>query len=278
MTQKDLRWILMLSLCLVVLAVVPGGGETGIKLFLKDGSYQLVKSYEERSDRVRYYSLERSTWEEIPLSLVDLEATRRSQQEQDKADQKALEEVRRVEKQRIDLPVNSGFEVAPGIRLPQEQGVFAFDGQRVIRLAQSPGEMVKDKKRLVLMLALPAPVLKNRSFVVLAEVKAAVRVQARVPMFYIQLSYTSAPQWELLSLKPGKETRMVERVEGRGRKGEGHEVRTTLEADRAEISPGLIRLKPVHELAPGEYALGECVGHKLNLDIWDFGVDKLPSR
>ena len=50
------------------------------------------------------------------------------------------------------------------------------------------------------------------------------------------------------------------------------------EAERAEISPGLIRLKPVHELAPGEYALGECVGHKLNLDIWDFGVDKLPSR
>ena len=71
---------------------------------------------------------------------------------------------------------------------------------------------------------------------------------------------------------------MVERVEGRGGKGEDHEARTAVEVARAEISPGLIRLKPVHELAPGEYALGECVGHKLNLDIWDFGVDKLPSR
>ena len=275
MTQKDRRWILMLGLCLVVWAVAPGRGETGIKLFLKDGSYQLVKSYEERSDRVRYYSLERSTWEEIPLSLVDLEATRRAQQEQDKADQQALEEVRRVEKQRIDLPENSGVEIAPGIRLPPEQGIFAFDGQRVIRLAQSPGEMVKDKKRLALLLVLPAPVWKNRSFVVLAEVKAAIRMAAKALTFYIQLTDTSVAKCELLSLKPGKASRMVERVEGRGGKGEDHEVRTPVEVERAEISPGLIRLKPVHELAPGEYALGECVGNKLNLDLWDFGVDKL---
>ena len=138
--------------------------------------------------------------------------------------------------------------------------------------------MVKDKKRLALMLALPAPVLKNRYFVVLAEVKAAVRVQARVPTFYIQLSDTSASKWELLSLKPGKETRMVESVEGRGGKGEGHEVRTTVEVERAEPVPGLIRLKPVGELPPGEYALGECVGNKLNLDVWDFGVDQLTPR
>ena len=71
---------------------------------------------------------------------------------------------------------------------------------------------------------------------------------------------------------------MVESVERHGGKGEYNEVRTTVEVERAEISPGLIRLKPVHELAPGEYALGECVGNKLNLDIWDFGVDALPSR
>ena len=278
MAQKKRQWILMLGLCLVVLAVMPGVGETGIKLFLKDGSYQLVKSYEVRGDRVRYYSLESSDWEEIPLALVGLEATGRSRQEKEKADQKVLEEVRRVENQRIDLPVNNGFEVAPGIRLPPEQGVFAFDGQRVIRLAQSPGELVKDKKRMALLLALPAPVLKSRAVVVLPEAKAAVRVQTRAPTFYIQLSENSAPQWELLSLTPDQETRMVERVEGRGGKGETNEVRTTLEVERAEPVPGLIRLKPVDGLPPGEYALGECVGNKLNLDIWDFGVDELPPR
>jgi len=191
MTQRARGWILVIVACLVALDVAPCLGETGIKLFLRDGSYQLVKSYEVRNDRVRYDSLEQSAWEEIPLSLVDLEATRRAQQEQARADQKALDEVREVAKQRFDLPEDSGFEVAPGIRLPPEQGVFAFDGQRVIRLVQSPGEMVKDKKRLALLLVLPAPVLKNRSLVVLPEVKAAVRVPTRAPTFYIQLTRIS---------------------------------------------------------------------------------------
>ena len=275
MTQKNRWWILLLSLWLGVLAVAPGRGENGIKLCLKDGSYQMVKSYEVRNDRVRYYSLESSEWEEIPLALVDLEATQRAQQDQEKTKQKALEEIRQIEKQRFDVPANSGFEIAPGIHLPVEEGVFAFDGQRVIRLAQSAGEMVKDKKRLVLMLALPVPLLENRYLVVLAEPKAVVRVLSKAPTFYIQLSDASVAPWELLSLKPGKAGRVVESVEGRGGKGEGNEVRTTLTVERAEPAPGLIRLKPLGELPPGEYALGERVGNKLNLDLWDFGVDKL---
>jgi hypothetical protein len=272
MTQKRRR--LALALSLVVWGVVPGLGETGLQLFLKDGSYQLVKSYEERGDRVRYYSLERSAWEEVPLALVDLEATRRAQQEQEETSAKTLQDVREMEKQRFDLPPNTGFEVAPGVRLPPEQGVFAYNGQRVVHLVQSPGEVVKDKKRLALMLALPAPVLKSRSLVVLAEAHAVVRFLTAAPVFYIQLTDTSAAKWVIISLKPGKDNRRIETVESRGGKGEGTEVRTLVEAERAELSPGLVRLKPVRELPPGEYALGECVGAKLSLDVWDFGVDK----
>jgi hypothetical protein len=134
--------------------------------------------------------------------------------------------------------------------------------------------MVRDKKRMALMLALPAPVLKQRSLVVLPEAKAAVRLQATTPTFYIQLSNTSAPQWELISLKSGKANRVVESVETRGGKGEGKEARITVEVERSELRPGLIRVQPRRELVPGEYALGECLEDKLNLDVWDFGVDK----
>ncbi len=46
-----------------------------IKLYLKDGNYHIVREYEIRGSRVRFYSLERSAWEELPRQLVDFEAT-----------------------------------------------------------------------------------------------------------------------------------------------------------------------------------------------------------
>ena len=45
------------------------------KLYLKDGTYQIVKEYKVDGDRLRYYSVERSDWEELPAALVDLRRT-----------------------------------------------------------------------------------------------------------------------------------------------------------------------------------------------------------
>src|SRR5450755_430694 len=43
----------------------------GKKLILKDGTFQMVREYQRQDDSVRYYSVERSAWEEIPAELVD---------------------------------------------------------------------------------------------------------------------------------------------------------------------------------------------------------------
>jgi len=48
-----------------------------VRLYLKDGTYHMVREYAIQEDRVHYYSVERSDWEDIPLALVDLKRTER---------------------------------------------------------------------------------------------------------------------------------------------------------------------------------------------------------
>ena len=255
-----------------------------LKLFLKDGTYQLVSSYEVHGDRVRYYSLERSQWEEVPKSLVDFEATRKAQEEEKATQQKQLEEAREIEKERFEKPENLGYEVAPGIRLPQEEGVYSVDGLRVIRLPQSSAEVVTDKKRAALVLALPGPLLKSRSLVVLQGTKAAIHLPQFLPVFYVQSAEGLGDRLELIQVKPGKEARLVEKVEVRGgigklgAAGEPAELRTTVPLERTQLAPGLCKLQPTHPLEPGEYALGELVQQKLNLELWDFGIGETPGK
>src|SRR5579862_2775228 len=93
------------------------------KLCLKDGSYQIVSSYEVRGDRVRYFSVERGEWEEVPASLVDFDATKRAMDDSKAAEKKQVEEAKEVEKERFYKPPDQGMEVAPGIRLPGDDGI-----------------------------------------------------------------------------------------------------------------------------------------------------------
>jgi hypothetical protein len=249
------------------------------KLFLKDGTYQLVSSYEVHGDRVRYYSVERSGWEEIPSSLVDFAATKQAQEQEKVIQKKRLEEGREIEQQRFDKPVETGFEIAPGVHLPQEEGVYAYDGTRVIRLIQSSTELVSDRKRAALAIALPGPFTKNRSIVELAGPKAAVRLQQAEPTFYVQFSNDLGARLGLISVKVVKESRVVERVDpGRAGAGKPSQLRVAVPLEYRKLAPGLYRLMPLHPLDPGEYALGELAQPGPNLALWDFGLFETPSK
>ena len=86
-----------------------------VKLYLKDGSFHVVREYKVEADRVRYYSTERSEWEEIPLDLVDLKKTQTEQadrQEKLEKDAKVIsaeEKVEReIQKQITRIPQNPG--------------------------------------------------------------------------------------------------------------------------------------------------------------------------
>jgi hypothetical protein len=278
MTPRTLRLLLCFGVAAVfALLAFPPMVRAEIKLYLKDGSYQLVKSYEIQGDRVRYYSLERSAWEEVPRALVDFEATARARQEEEQKHQEELKEVRTLSKDRFEVPEASALEIAPGVHLPSEDGVYAYDGLRVIRLIQSSGEVVTDKKRAALLLALPGPVLKNRAYVVLPGPKAAVRVMAVQPTFYVRASDGLGTKLELITVKSRKQVREIEKLEWRAGLSKPVELRAAIPLQRTELAPGLFKLTPTASLDPGEYALGELLQAKLNLDLWDFGIEGAPA-
>src|SRR5579862_5750760 len=125
--------------------------DTTHRLILKDGSYQIVTKYEVKGDRVRYYSSEREEWEEIPNSLVDWPAT--DKYEKDRATSSSAPEAVQLDKElqhenevaEARLP-----EVAPGLRIPEDSGVFLLDNfqgePQIIELHQAEGDINRETK------------------------------------------------------------------------------------------------------------------------------------
>jgi hypothetical protein len=271
MCARALRSAAILALAGLMLSPLPL--RAAIKLFLKDGSYQLVKSYQLIGDRVRYYSEDRDDWEEIPKSLVDFEATQRAEAEKKVQEAKQLKAAEELQNQRFQIPANTGYQVKPGVNLPSDSGVYAFDGERIIHLIQDPAKVVADKKRIALIMVMPGPLLKKQAIVELSGAKAAVRITVPQPVFYVQDSDNWAEHALLLPLIEKKGSRVVEKIDSGIGRGKSGEKRTDLPLQRVRLAAGVYELKPLQPLASGEYALGELLDQKLNIDLWDFGID-----
>ena len=250
-------------LILPLLLIAAALAAPNIRLYMKDGEYHLVREYKVEGDRVRYYSVERGDWEEIPLDLVDVKRTESEVAERNKAreeEAKLLTAEDKAERERAE-------EIA---RVPQGPGVHWVDGKKLAPLKPAESKVHNNKTRSVLKVLTPVPILSGKGTVEIDGEQAALRIAAERPEFYIRLS--AEQRYGIFRLTPQKGVRIVEKVQFVPVTKEILEEPTPVEIFRQQVDDGLFKIWPAKPMEPGEYAVVEYTEGKLNLQIWDFSV------
>ncbi len=259
------------TLLFLVLLCAAGAWAASLKLVLKDGSYQIVRSYEKQGSRVRFYSLDRDAWEEMPESLVDWKATDEvNKREKEENIEKAREVVR---DQSDELKDEKGPEVAPGVFLPDDWGAYAVADGKVVTLAVSKAGTQLDKRRTATNILLPLPVLKNRRLVTLPSAKAALQFDKAPEGIYVTGKAAETSKFAILRVKVKSDKRELEAVLI-SLLGKTSDENSQIDLIIEELPKQTARLTPREPLPPGEYAIVEFIDEKLNLYVWDFGVRK----
>jgi len=194
-TESPIRSRLLLltaiTLAVLALALHAPAQDLAKRLILKDGSYQLVTRYEVKGDRVRYQSAERNEWEELPASLVDWPATEKY--EKDRATS-AIPEAIALDKEKDaerETELSHLPQVAPGLRLPEDSGVFLLDnyqGQpQLNEMQQTEGDINQSIRGNIFRGPLTPIANAAKQNVELEGEHAALRAHVGVPSIYINV-------------------------------------------------------------------------------------------
>lgn len=270
----------------------------GTKLMLKDGNFQLVRTYERNGERVRYFSVERGAWEEIPAAMVDWDATEKARVADEKAEAALVKKVQAQEQARQVISVvdvDASLRVGQGVFLPNGEGMFAVTGKTVTPLEQVGSQTTTDKKRALAQVISPVPIIPGKRNVEIpgAASKVRVSIAGGPPEFYLR---EVAPDpdnptaiWQ--SSRPGMDGPEVQLVRATVKGGKrrlraiksmfGQEVSSQMDIisiQRWEIAKNVYRFTLSEPLPPGEYALAEILPDGMNVFVWDFGVDAAPGR
>jgi hypothetical protein len=267
----------------------------GKKLVLKDGSFQVIRSYERNGDRVRYYSVERGEWDEIPAAMVDWDATAKAEAAE-KANEEAFAKKVHTQEQAQNVivvtDVDASLQVAPGIFLPQGEGMFVVAGKSVTQLEQVGSAVKTDKKQFLKQVLSPIPIVPSKINVEIPGARAKVRVTTSQTEFYLREAPPDPERTSpiIKSSRPGESGPEVElvkaTVKGNNRRLEsirslfGEQLdpeRKTISVERWEVAPNVYRFTLSQPLPPGEYALAEILQDGMNLFVWDFGVEVTAS-
>ncbi len=239
-----------------------------VKLYMKDGSYQLVREYKVEGDRVSFYSLDREETEEVPLSLVDLDKTKAeikaradsiradaaAQDAEDKAERAARKEVASV---------------------PMEPGVYLIDDKKpapgnltAMKVAES--KVVNNKRRSILKAISPVPLVPGKATLELDGTHSSQGTANRSPEFYIRLSEDE--RFGIVRLGEHKSNRVVEKLTIEPVVKEIMQEPDLVEVFRQQVADQLFKIWPQKPLDPGEYAVVQYSIEKLDMQVWDFFI------
>ncbi|MGA1982001.1 MAG: hypothetical protein ABSG84_05980 [Acidobacteriaceae bacterium] len=167
------------------------------RLILKDGSYQIVMSYQVKGKIVSYVSAERGETEELPTDLVDWDATHKWEREHTPVDEvdgaqaqappPAIDpELLKEEADRRALTP----EVAPDLKLPELDSVVALDyfqgTPELVPLVQSEGDLNHTTSHNILKLALN-PRAAPHTILQLKGVESPVQMHVARPVIYLRV-------------------------------------------------------------------------------------------
>jgi hypothetical protein len=268
----------------------------GKRLILKDGTYQIATQWEVKGDRVRYYSAERFTWEELPSSIVDWPATEKYEHDRAAgrtADQNSLRLEEDVERKAEEARSPT---VAPGLRLPESGGIFLLDQfqskPQLVELIQNGSEINKQTGKNILRSVINPLPSGPRQTVELKGTRARIQSHTASPTLYVNVNFDpddpqstqgSAPpeattlpasqRFKIVRLEKRNNVRIVSNLKV-ALTGHIKEQANVVDAVTLAISPDWTKLTPAAPLAPGEYAIVEMLNPKqMNIYVWDFGVD-----
>ncbi|MGA3372187.1 MAG: hypothetical protein ABSC48_10550 [Terracidiphilus sp.] len=289
------------------------GMATNHRLILKDGTYQVVRKYEIVGDRVRYISVERGgEWEELPVDLVDWEATRKWERDHaNQADEEAspaMKEAAEIDKEEADERAAEQArrpEVSKGLELPDEDGVFALDTfegtpELVELLPVDLALNAKNKHGIATL----NPLAGQKASLELEGQHAKVHLHVNDPAIYLSLEGRDDAEQVVshaLTVQTSGAKEVANRKHGAHSATSGFAIVRADERKavrivgavhvsltgavtqdenvipaKVEVLPGKhwLKITPNQTLTIGEYALVEILSASdINQSVWDFRVD-----
>jgi len=222
----------LLSIALAVALAIPAPAQDyARRLILKDGSFQLVTKYEVKGDRVRYKSAERDEWEELPSALVDWPATEKYEKDRATSPIPEASAIDKDKDKEIDADREAELshlpQVAPGLRIPNDSGVFLLDnfqGQpQLVEMQQSEGDINRNTKANILRGTL-SPVGGAKQTIELEGEHAVVHAHVAVPSIYINVNDapdSEPPSGQTASAQQSQPSLDAPRPEQRGSERQG---------------------------------------------------------